>query len=208
MSSPSLSPKLVTLTSTSPTSRVYLRSPTPSDAENLFARAKDPKCNTYVPFLQSDACTLESTHRSIARWRTNSYISSLVVVIVNKATNAVIGDTGFQGIDFEKKTGELGIMIDSDPAIRGNGYAIEILDILFSYGFHEKYLGLEKVVFFTSGDNVPMREVLKRKLGLEERYREEEQDWEYVADKAWWTMRREGGVVAGVVEEIWNEHDT
>ncbi|KAJ3532516.1 hypothetical protein NMY22_g7717 [Coprinellus aureogranulatus] len=180
MSSPS--PKLITLSSTSPS-------------------ARDPKCNTYLKFLQSDACTLESTQQIITRWRRESYISSLVVVIVNKANDTVIGDTGFQQINFGKKTGELGIMIDSDPAIRGNGYATEILDILFSYAFDENHLGLEKVVFYTNGENTPMRELLKRKLGLEERYQEDDQDWEYSADRAWWARRRAGGVVVDVVEE-------
>lgn len=198
MASSSPSPKLITLFSTSPSSRVYLRSPLPSDAENLFARAKDPKCNAYLEFLRSDGCTLESTHRNIERWRQNSYFTSLVVVIVNRATDTVIGDTGFQSIDFEHKTGELGIMIDSNPAIRGNGYATEILDMLFSYAFDEKHFGLEKVVFYTGDENTPMRELLRRKLGLQERYRDEQKDWEYLADRAWWLGRRAGGTVIDV----------
>lgn len=97
--------------------------------------------------------------------------------------------------------GELGIMIDSDPAIRGNGYATEILDMLFSYAFDEKHLALEKVVFYTGNNNVPMRELLRRKLGLQEKYQEKDNDWEYPADRAWWLERRAGGVSVDVVEE-------
>ncbi|KAF8995820.1 acyl-CoA N-acyltransferase [Cyathus striatus] len=132
-----------------------------------------------------------------------SYLTSLVLLIVNKSTNTVIGDTGFQEINFETKSGELGIMIDSDPAIRGNGYALEILDLLFAFGFDT--LGLERIVFGTNTENLPMRAVLDRKLGLEKIFREKEADWEYVADRAWWNKRKEGGVSVEVVEEVWEE---
>ncbi|KAF8978029.1 acyl-CoA N-acyltransferase [Cyathus striatus] len=199
MSSTETSPTLVKLSSTSPTSRVYLRSPHSTDAVNLFTRAKDPLCNTYVPFLQSDKCTLEGTYSTIKQWRKESYISSLILVIVNKANDTVIGDTGFQSLDFSTNFGELGIMIDSDPAIRGNGYAVEILDIMFSFAFNN--LGLETVSFYTRGENIPMRTVLKKKFKLQEKFREEKGDWVYVADRYWWLNRRENGVIVDVVKE-------
>lgn len=118
-----------------------------------------------------------------------------------------IGESGFWPIDSERKMGEMGVMLNSGE-IRGKGYAVEALDMCFAYGFDN--LGLETINLGTDRDNEPMKQLMVKKFELTPVFRENEKDWSFNADKAWWDQRQEGKSVKIVVDdtvEDWFEED-
>jgi Acetyltransferase (GNAT) domain len=56
-------------------------------------------------------------------------------------------------------------MLDDSPAIRGKGYAIEALNMVFEYCFD--MLGLDEICVRTMEANAVMRGIIERKLGFE-----------------------------------------
>ena len=58
--------------------------------------------------------------------------------------------------------GEAGIMLDDSPAVRGKGYAVEALYMVFEYGF--EILGLDEIRVRTLEENAAMRGVMERKV--------------------------------------------
>lgn len=197
-------PHLVSIRSRSPSSRILLRSPIHSDAYSLLARVHDPECTTYLPHLRNprNPITLASNQKNIKAWRAESGLTGLFLVIVllpsasdtlsgivdPEGPGATIGDTGFGPLDLKTKTAELGIMLNSGPAIRGRGFAVEALELCFAYGFEK--LDLEVIELGTDKDNIPMRSLLEKKLGLTAAWREEKDDWCFSATKLWWADRQ------------------
>ncbi len=65
---------------------------------------------------------------------------------------------------WRKKKGETGIMLNSGPLLRGHGYAVEALDLVFALGFD--HLKLEKIELGTDKDNVPMQSLMEKRFGV------------------------------------------
>lgn len=124
------------------------------------------------PPLRDWKFTLEGNRQRIEKWRSTSCISDIFLVVVTLADGKVIGDGGFESIDRDSKTGDAGIMLNDDPAVRGKGYAVEALKTTFDYGFGT--LGLEKIRLGTLEGNTPMRMLLEKKFILKGEPREAE----------------------------------
>ncbi|KAH9478569.1 hypothetical protein JR316_0009026 [Psilocybe cubensis] len=191
-------PRLVSIRSRNPKARIFLRSPLYTDVNSLTARGNDPKCVEYLPWLQNATITNESNTKQVKKWRAESGIKGIFLVIVllpehggpqgiSTAADATIGDSGFGPIDLEAKTGECGIMLNSAPSIRGKGIAVEALDLNFAYAFD--HLGLEKVELGTDNINEPMRSLLEKKFQLSGIYNQEKDNWTFVVTKEWWQER-------------------
>ena len=56
-------------------------------------------------------------------------------------------------------------MLDDSPAIRGKGYAVEALNMVFEYGFD--MLGLDEIRVRTMKVNAAMRGIIERKFGFD-----------------------------------------
>ncbi|KAF4618676.1 hypothetical protein D9613_009853 [Agrocybe pediades] len=191
-------PRYIKIRSRSPKSRILLRTPLLTDVPAFTARANDPECVKYLPHLLNpkNPITNESNTKNCRQWRAESGIVGYFLVVVllpedgTKANqvDATIGDTGIIPINWEEKSGECGMMLNSGPLIRGKGYAIEAIDMQFAFGYD--HLGLEKIYFGTDADNIPMQNLLEKKLGIPGRFREKEGDWEYVTTKSWWEERK------------------
>ncbi|KDR79974.1 hypothetical protein GALMADRAFT_242147 [Galerina marginata CBS 339.88] len=207
--------QLITVKSRSPSARILLRSPKLSDVASLTARGNDPLCTLYLPHLHNpkSPVTVESNTKQVKKWRADSGIGGFFLVIVllpenssikdvgdDYSNDATIGDTGIGPIDFAKKTGECGIMLNSGPTTRGKGYAVEALDMNFAYGF--EHLGLESIYFGTGKENLPMKNLLEKKLGILGQWREDKNDWRFVATKDWWAARTKAAGEDRIVVDV------
>jgi RimJ/RimL family protein N-acetyltransferase len=108
--------------------------------------------------------TVEGLSKQIENWRSISMISGLFLVVELVSDGRVIGDGGFESVDFENRTGEIGINLNDEPDIRGKGYAVEALETMLDYSFKE--LGLKSVKLWTLKVNKPLRGLLEKRLGL------------------------------------------
>jgi len=191
-------PRYIRIRSRSQKSRILLRTPLLSDVPSFTARGNDYECIKYLPFLLNpkNPITNESNTKNAKKWRAGSGIGGYFLVVVelpedrSKANqaDATIGDTGLIPINWEEKSAECGMMLNSGPTIRGKGYAVEAFDMQFAFGYD--HLGLKKIHFGTGDDNIPMRALLEKKLGIPGTFREKEGDWEFVTTKAWWEERQ------------------
>jgi RimJ/RimL family protein N-acetyltransferase len=166
------------VTFTSPSGRLQLRSPELSDATNILHRIQDPQCVAHLPHLRDGKFTLQGITSRIASWRESASETDLFLVIVLRDGQKLIGDGGFEMLDHTTETGEAGVMLNSDPQVRGKGYAIEALEATFQYGF--TCLGLQKIILRTLKKNVPMGNLLKKHFQLTPEYREVEAGTECV----------------------------
>jgi len=175
----------------SPSGRLELRSPELSNAPNILARVSDPACVAHLPHLRNREFTLEGINQRIERWRASSSVTDLFLVVISVADGKVIGDGGYEVIDQESKTGEVGVMLNSDESVRGKGYAVEALGTMCDYGFGA--LGLERVRLRTLKVNAPMRTLLERKFSLTAESREVEAGTEclYTVSRQDWLERRQ-----------------
>ncbi|KAF9485104.1 hypothetical protein BDN70DRAFT_871810 [Pholiota conissans] len=215
-------PRLVTIHSRSPSARIYLRSPVLSDSFSYTARAHDPLCTAYLPHIASpkSPITVASNEKNIERWRGESGVSGYFLSIcllpeVRKAQAAAgllpeegekddtwhtIGDTGLGPLDLAAKTGETGLMLNSGPITRGQGYAVETLDMIFAFGFDN--LGLERMNLATHKDNAPMRGVLEKKFGIPAQWQEKSNDWAFDVTPEWWKARQEAAGEARIIVDV------
>jgi RimJ/RimL family protein N-acetyltransferase len=159
--------------------RLSLRSPTLSDAPSLLARAQNPSCVSHIPGLRYGKPTLTNYESLISAWQTQStQLKSRFLIIVLISTGESIGDTGFESLhrtihgygdkvasgEGEVQIGEAGIMLDDSPAVRGKGYAVEALNMVFEYGFD--LLGLDEIRVRTMEANAAMRGIMEQKFGF------------------------------------------
>lgn len=157
--------------------RLLLRSPTVSDAASLLARAQNPACVSHIPGLRYSKPTLASYQSLISAWQAQStQLKSCFLIVELASTGESIGDTGFEslhrtvqgcGDKFEKveaklQIGEAGIMLDDSPVVRGKGYAVEALHMLFDYAF--SVLCLDEIRVRTMEANSAMRGIMERKF--------------------------------------------
>lgn len=200
--------RLITVRSRLPTARIFLRSPLISDAHSLTERAHDPECTKFLPHIShpKNPITIESNERQVRNWQNDSLNGKgwfLVVDLLpevkktiapyegdpSKDAWASIGDTGLVPWNLAEKKGETGIMLNSGPLLRGHGYAVEALDLVFALGFD--HLKLEKIELGTDKDNVPMQSLMEKRFGVKGVWREKQDDWSYTVTPEWWKKRQE-----------------
>jgi RimJ/RimL family protein N-acetyltransferase len=133
--------RLVSIKSTQ--GRLILQSPEISDASNLLERLGMPSCVELIPHLRNREFTVESLSQQIETWRSISMVSGLFLVVERISDGRVIGDGGFEFVDFENQTGEIDISLNDESDVRGKGYAVEALETMLDYAFKE--LGMKSV---------------------------------------------------------------
>ncbi|KAF8965041.1 hypothetical protein BDZ97DRAFT_1757470 [Flammula alnicola] len=162
-----------------------------------------------IVLLSPNQSTLENEVSTDIRESSPSEVREQGPVGESGDAMATIGETGFGSLDLVAKTGECGIMLMSGPLVRGKGYAVEALDMTFAYGFD--HLGLERINLGTHKDNLPMRSLMEKKFGVPAQWREEKNDWEFVATPEWWNARQseagENRLVLDVEESALGDSD-
>ncbi|TKY86189.1 hypothetical protein EX895_005014 [Sporisorium graminicola] len=144
-----------------PGTELYLRPVRLSDAPNLRDRCADPLNVQFLPHLQGkENQTVAEVEAWIKTVQAGFNKDSLFLVVVDSASDTVIGEGPLGFIDWETKEAESGVMLDHQHA--GKGVATKVLNASMDFAFNE--LGLEKVKYGTLQDNKGMAKVLTEKL--------------------------------------------
>lgn len=169
----------ITLLST--TLPILLRVPETTDATALLEILSDPRNTDFDPHSGNGTLTLSSIEAMITRMRASAAMEIPdrvnLVVADTSLDNKVVGLGGFGhiGTESNKRIGDVGIMLD--PQIRGKGYGVEAMKMAIDYAFET--LKLDEVTATMLEKNLPMRNLLDKKLELKGSKREGEFGPEY-----------------------------
>ena len=135
--------------------------------EHIYLRAiesSDLNASYREWFNDEEICRYNSHHRfpnydenmhdyyeSVIKSRTN-----LVLAIVDKATDAHIGNVALENIDSVDKSAEFAIIVGS-RASQGKGVGRDATRLIVKHGFEQ--LGLERIYCGTSEDNIGMQKL-------------------------------------------------
>lgn len=154
---------------------IILRIPQIDDAKELFNILTDIRNTEYDPHINKEL-TIDNIKSMIIRMSTSTTLdnpNSFNFVIINTSTYKLIGLSGFGHID--NKIGDVGVIIDFE--FRGKGYATEAIKMSINYGFNN--LKLNEVTATMLEKNIPMRNLLDKKLKLKGIKRESDFGDEY-----------------------------
>jgi ribosomal-protein-alanine N-acetyltransferase len=134
--------------------KCYLRSLTPEDAGEGYLQW----------FNDEETCRYNSHHRfPMAEESLRTYLRSvessktdLVLAVINKKTNAHVGNVALQNIDWISRSAELAVII-GEKDCRGKGIGREACALVIRHGFSE--LNLNRIWFGTMENNTGMRKV-------------------------------------------------
>jgi RimJ/RimL family protein N-acetyltransferase len=155
---------------------ILLRVPEVSDAEALLRILSDPRNTEFDPHAGNGALKLENIEAMIGRMRISAALEVPdrvnLVVVDTSLDNKVVGLGGFGHIGTEdnKRIGDVGIMLD--PVVRGKGYGVEAMKLAIGYAFG--ILKLDEVTSTMLEKNIPMRNLLDKKLCLKGTIRDAE----------------------------------
>ena len=142
------------------TERLLLRPAAPDDARELHELLSDPATFEYINSgpLASIADTRREIDRRVAQQEEHGFS---LWVVVEKASERVVGECGLQLLEHTGPDVELGYTLI--PRVRGRGLATEAGRACLIAGFDD--LGLERIVAVADPANVASRRVMK-KLGM------------------------------------------
>ena len=142
------------------TERLYLRAARVSDAEDMFAYAKDPEVTKYLLWQPHADSTYTRRYLEYlaGRYRIGAHFEW---VMVSKETGRMIGTCGFAKIDTANNAGELGYVLN--PAYRGTGLVAEAARRVMEFGF--SVLSLHRIEARFMIENTASRRVME-KLGM------------------------------------------
>lgn len=142
------------------TDRLILRRMAVTDAEDMFAYAKNEETTSYLTWYpHRDVNYTREYLRYIGqRYRVGSFYDW---ALEWKQDHRMIGTCGFTSFDFPNNRGEIGYVIN--PAYRGQGIAPEACRAVMTFGFTE--LGLHRIEarYITGND---ASEHVMEKLGM------------------------------------------
>jgi RimJ/RimL family protein N-acetyltransferase len=154
------------------TDRLFLRPLAPSDAEAVHAyQGREDVCR-YIPY---EPRSLRDVHESIARHARSVLEESgqaLLLAVVRRADDVLVGDVMLAWTSKEHGTGELGYVVN--PDFHGNGYATEAGAALLRLGFAD--LGLHRIIARIDARNSASAAVLRR-LGMRQEAYLCENEW-------------------------------
>src|SRR3989344_296586 len=128
---------------------IFLRPIISSDATNAYVGwLNDPEVNQYLESRFSTHST-ESLRKYIEEIITNP--NNHFFAIVRRDSEKHIGNIKLGPIDWNHKTGDIGLMI-GDKSSWGKGYATEAIGLVTNYAFDE--LGLRKVTAGAYENNI------------------------------------------------------
>ncbi|QPC48129.1 GNAT family N-acetyltransferase [Mangrovibacillus cuniculi] len=140
--------------------RLLLRCPKVEDTEQLYTaieRSLDD-LKLWLPFAykgQNKEETEINLRQAIAKFDLRE---ALRFIIVEKATDQVVGSTGFHNLDWSKMSAEIGYWLDS--TYTGKGYVTEAVNALTKFAFET--LELKRVEIRCEGHNWKSRAVAER----------------------------------------------
>jgi ribosomal-protein-alanine N-acetyltransferase len=142
------------------TERLRLRAAKVSDAEDMYAYARDPEVTKYLlwrPHPDKDY-TRAYLEYLAGRYRIGAHYEW---VMISKETGRMIGTCGFAHIDPPNNSAELGYVLN--PAYRGQGLVVEAARRVMEFGFST--LSLHRIEARYMAENLPSRRVME-KLGM------------------------------------------
>lgn len=145
-------------------SPIILRIPQIDDAKELLNILTDIRNTEYDPHINK-GLTLDNINSMVTRMRKSATLdnpNSFNFVIIDTSINKVIGLSGFGHIDINNRIGDVGVIINFD--FRGKGYATEAIKMSINYGFNN--LKLNEVTATMLEKNIPMRNLLDKRLKL------------------------------------------
>ena len=110
--------------------KVYLRALTKSDAPTIVPWINDPEVTRTI--LHRPPINLETEEQFIERATKEEH--SLILGIVVKATDQLIGATGLDQVDFRNRHARFGIVIGDKPSW-GHGYGSEATSLVVAHAF-------------------------------------------------------------------------
>ena len=142
------------------TGRLYLRPMRVTDAEDMFAYAKNPEVSRYLVWrAHADiGYTREYLTYLEGRYRQGLHYEWAVIC---GADNRMIGTCGFSAVDTVHGVGEVGYVLH--PDYWGQGFATEALREVLRFGFH--VLGLRRIEARYAVGNEASRRVME-KVGM------------------------------------------
>jgi RimJ/RimL family protein N-acetyltransferase len=154
------------------TDRLLLRPLAPSDAEAVHAYQRREDVCRYIPY---EPRTLREVQESLAR-HARSVLEepgqALLLAVVRRGDDVLVGDVMLAWTSKEHGTGELGYVIN--PDFHGNGYATEAGAALLRLGFAD--LHLHRIVARIDARNTASAAVLHR-LGMRQEAYLRENEW-------------------------------
>ncbi|OZJ05268.1 hypothetical protein BZG36_01964 [Bifiguratus adelaidae] len=154
---------------------ILLRVPQAEDGQALLNILTDPRNTEYDPHAAKGSLALSQIESMITRMRASAALEvpdRVNLVVVDTSLDKVVGLGGFGHIGHEngERIGDVGVMLD--PEVRGKGYGVEAMTLAINYAFD--VLKLDKVTATILAKNVPMRNLLDKKLSLVGTTRESE----------------------------------
>lgn len=132
-------------------------SPPPSDSDELIAGLlSNPECIQHLRAMSkadSSGWTSEDAAKRREFLTTEQHIlKGWFCNVYTGDTNVFVGISGLRDLDWNNRSGEMGIIIS--PEHWGKGYSGEIHYVTLGYGF--EVLKLERIIFVTASSNTPM----------------------------------------------------
>lgn len=171
------------------TERLFLRPIQATDKEALFGYRSDALTNAYQSWIPK---TMEEVEAFIQKNPTafNQSESWFQLVMIEKASNTLIGDLGVHFMDAQNKQCELGCTLDKHW--QSKGYAREAMTAVISYLFNE--LDKHRIIGSVDPANVPSIRMMEG-LG----FRREA----HFRKSLWWKGDWVDDIVYAVLAEEW-----
>ncbi len=114
------------------TERIIIRPVGIGDGESLFTYRGDPETNKYLSLIPH---TVEDVEEFISKTSNEINVPGtwFQFIIIEKATNELIGDIGIHFLETDSKNKQVEIGYTLDKRFRGNGYAFEALSVIIDY---------------------------------------------------------------------------
>jgi aminoglycoside 6'-N-acetyltransferase len=144
------------------TERLTLRRSAPADAEGISAYRSDPDVHVTQGWGDTGPDAVRADIVEMAARNPGEPGGWVQFSLIERATDALVGDVGLSPADGEAGVIKLGYTVD--PAHQGRGYATEAIAALIRYAFAT--LDAEVVRAYADADNVPSIRVME-KNGLE-----------------------------------------
>jgi RimJ/RimL family protein N-acetyltransferase len=156
------------------TERLALRPLLPSDAAALHAYQSREDVVRYIPYPPRTLADLEQRLRSpdFTRSAVDDQGQAIVLAVVRRADDVLVGDVMLAWTSKEHRTGEIGYVFD--PVHHGNGYATEAAAALLRVGFET--LDLHRIIARLDARNLPSAGVLRR-IGMRQEAYLVENEW-------------------------------
>jgi [ribosomal protein S5]-alanine N-acetyltransferase len=141
--------------------RVLLRKFTLEDAPAVYEYGSDPEVIRYLDWgpTRSVAEATEFLEGVLSQYQEGT---GLVLAVVERGTEQVVGNVALMGIDLRRRRAEIGYVLNR--RFWGRGYVTEAGLLLLNHAFAEMLL--DEVIAYVDPTNERSREVLNR-LGME-----------------------------------------